>query len=244
MKKRLLMLLILSVFALTAIPGSANALTLVAQISGQYSNAIGGGNPDTPNLWINNTTSDPFTNVTITGYAYQGINALLPAGTSYSSAGTQYRTQVRSLSDIAAGSNVLFSFTEGLFVCNNLPGDYFAYDYDDSYGCSSAMQPGNVEFTFAATWNSQSIYAQFSPDVNATGGFVGFLGLDELGYAESSYDAGGAASGVGDSGLLAQIYVGNPPPPGSTTVPEPSTLMLFGSGLFGIGLFARKKFVK
>lgn len=211
--------------------------TLVATLSGQY-------NGDTPNIYIHNTTGFDFTNATLTGYAYNGSNALLGAGTQVDmptgAGGVYTRTQVRTLGTIGAASNYTFTFSENGQVCgpNAFTGNYFVGDYDDSYGCSAADAPGNVLFTFSATWNGQSIFAQFSPDVNATGGFLGFLGLDQHGFAESSYDNGGAASGTGEFGVLANIYVGDPPPPSG--VPEPMTLAILGVGLLGLGAVRRK----
>ena len=216
---------------------SAHA-TLVATISGQYGSPVG----DDPNLFIHNTTGLNFTNVTLTGVAYQGSNAALPAGVDVdlsppTATGTTFhKTQVKNLADIIAGTTLTYTFHDagaGVF-CGGLPkGDLFSQDYDDSYGCSGAAQPGNVRYTFVAMWNGGPIFAQFSPTTNATGVFIGFLGLDQNGFAETSFDNGGAASGVGQFGVLANIFTG--------TVPEPGTLALFGlAGAAIIGSIRRK----
>ena len=206
----------------------AHALVTVATISGQYNF---GGN-DTPNLFIHNPSAFAFTHVRLTGVAYQGINTGLPNNcVSNSSSGTQCLTQYRLLPDIPANTNFTYTFNEGPHTCNTLPGDYFANDYDDSYGCSITEHPGNVAFTFQANWDNQSIFAQFSPHINDAHRFVGFLGLDQNGTAETSFDAGGAASGTGDSGVLANIVLGSPGVPTLTTTLIPSNSIVLGNSI-------------
>jgi hypothetical protein len=211
---------------------------LVATISGQY----GVPNGDTPNVFIHNTTTFDFTNVVLSGQAYNGSNSLLPAGLDVDkTTGPFHLTQEKNLGTIGAGTEFHYAFEDGGQVCGPAgnTGDLFAGDYDDTYGCSTSAHPGNVKFTFTAMWNGQPIFAQFSPDTNATGGFLGFLGLDQTGGAETSFDNGGAASGTGEFGVLANIYVGVPPKNGG--VPEPVTLTLFGAGLAGLGALRRRR---
>ena len=217
---------------------SAHA-TLVATISGQYGFPSG----DTPNLFIHNSTGFDFTNVQIKAQAYNGSNALLAAGTdidkSDNSGGALpfHLTQIKNLPTILAGSDLTYSVLDGPAACgpgfSNM-GDLFATDYDDTYGCSASARPGNVKFTFTALWNGDPIFAVFSPDVNATGGFLGFLGLDQTGNAESIFDAGGATAGTGQFGTLAQIFVGTP-------IPEPGTLALFGVAIGALGFSQRRR---
>jgi hypothetical protein len=80
--------------------------------------------------------------------------------------------------------------------------------------------------TFTATWNGNPIYSQFTPSSNASGGFVGWEGLDPLGYAETDYDLHSGTF----PGVLAYIDVGTPPP-----LPEPTSwaLMIVGFGAIG-----------
>ncbi len=223
--------------AMLAVAGLAHAgPVLVATISGQYTG-------DDPHIYINNSTASAFTNVRLSGTAYNGANALLAAGTDVdkdsNAGGAFHRTQVKNLADIAAGVNFDYVFHDGPAACGpgfSNQGSLFATDYDDTYGCSTAAQPGNVTYTFTALWEGQAIFAVFSPDVNATGHFVGFLGLDETGNAESSYDNGGAASGTGELGVLAEIFVGQPP-----SVPEPMSLALVGLGLAAAGASRRRR---
>jgi len=89
------------------------------------------------------------------------------------------------------------------------------------------------------------IYSQFSPGEdpygigNACGNtsscYIGWEGLDPNGWSETANDD---HSSGGPNGVLADIYVGSPPPVGTT--PEPGTLLLFGSGLAMIGLLRRR----
>ena len=215
--------------------GSAQAL-LVATIGGQY---VG----DTPHIYINNSTASSFTSVQMKGQAYNGLNSLLAAGTDVDKTDNGggalpfHLTQIRNLADVGAGASFDFVFADGGQVCgpSGNTGSLFAGDYDDSYGCSPAAQPGNATFTFTAIWEGNPIFAVFSPAVNATGGYIGFLGLDPAGFAETSYDNGGAASGVGQFGVLAEIFVGTPP------LPEPASVALVGLALAGLAATRRRK---
>jgi len=125
------------------------------------------------------------------------------------------------------------------------------YGVPQYYFCADV---GNFYVTLTATWDNPAygggsgteIYSQFSPgedpyDIgNACGNtaacYVGWEGLNPAGWSETVYDD---HSSGGPSGVLANIYVGAPPPVGGA-VPEPGTLTLFGSGLAMIGLIRRR----
>jgi hypothetical protein len=70
--------------------------------------------------------------------------------------------------------------------------------------------------------------------------FVGFFdaqGIKTITISHESYQGGSGNCGIDDV-----MY--DPPGGGSTPVPEPATLLLLGSGLIGIGVYARKRFKK
>jgi hypothetical protein len=85
----------------------------------------------------------------------------------------------------------------------------FAYDFDD-------VQQGSASYVMSGLLNGHSFSVSFSPEYNASGTFIGFLGNDSSGY-ESDRDA---------YGLVASV----------SAVPEPASvaLMLAGLGLVGV----------
>jgi hypothetical protein len=203
---------------------------LVSTIGGTYDQP----SYDTPNLRIGNSTSYDFTNAQMVLYAYQ------PGTLNYGISETV------NLGTIAPGGEIISWGTDPF-----APGYLFANDYDDEYG-QTTTQPGcaaqgygycsyvgNFRVTFSATWDNPAygpsgteIESVFSPTNNATGGFVGWEGLDPSGLSETIYDAhtGGAITGT-----LANIYVGSP------AVPEPATWALTLIGIGGVGAVLRRK---
>jgi len=178
---------------------------------------------DDPSIFIYNTTGFDFTSVSIQGLGYQGANS-----------GILQSPASGVPSTIAANSVFQFSWNDYPYyaACGQGAGNLFAYDYDDTYGCSSSAQPGNVKILFSATWNGQAISATFSPTYNLTSGFVGFEGLDANGYAESIYDSHSPSEGA----YVANIIVGQ-----QSLVPEPAAWTLLILGVGGIGVAARRR---
>lgn len=201
--------------ALTAF-ASVGAQAHVATIDGVYDLDT----YDTPELIFHNTSAYAFTNVNITLTGYQGLNNGV--------------VQSFGWTDMAAGadSNVIWG----------TGGPLFAYDYDDSRGgggpcpvnpvnAGLCNDVGNFYVTFTAIWNGQAIYSQFSPTTNATGGFVGWEGLNPDGLSEDpTYDVHNGTL----NGTLAYIDVGTPPP-----LPEPDMLALM-AGCMGALALARR----
>lgn len=226
-----------------AMVSPANATT-VATISGCYDCL---GQFDTPTLVINNTTGGTLSNAQMVLHGYQADNLGLSLTVSLGDLGVSTQLNWGSLPGVSGATS---------------PGNLAAYDYDDEYigtdkqipttncgqpvvGCVAGGGPqwyaqvGNFDVTFTATvvgglYDGDAVFSVFSPTHNATGGFVGWEGLDENGFSESPYDI---HNGV-ITGHLADIDLGLPPPPG---VPEPAMWAMMLFGFFGAGSMLRRR---
>jgi hypothetical protein len=231
MKSALMTATLAAGLALAATAANAGPI-LVSTIDGGYDGPV----YDTPYLVISNTTSYDFTGGMLKLEGYQGLNNGI--------------VQSISLPTIAAGTSYTY-----VWLGATTPGNLFAYDYDDEWGNTPAgyTNPacvvggglcsvvGNFQTTFTATWANPAygggsgtiISSVFTPSINASGGFVGWLGLDPSGLSETVYD-----DHVGTpTGVLANIYVGPP----TSLIPEPLSLSLFGAGLFGAAALRRRR---
>jgi hypothetical protein len=219
------------------------APTPISTINGSYTN-------DDLELEISNTSGNTFTNVQLTLTAYQGLNTGI--------------SQSTTLSNIATGTTYDYYWTG-----STTPGNLFADDYDDEYGSNSnpanagctindnqygevqyyfCADVGNFYVTFTALDNGSPIYSQFSPGEdplgigNACGNtaacYVGWEGLDPTGLSETTYDS---HNSTGPNGVLANIYAGTAPPVNPSPTPEPSSIMLLGTGLAGLAGVVRRR---
>jgi PEP-CTERM motif len=233
----------IAIGTLFIVPPTAHADTIVATISGCYDCGVF----DTASLIFNNTTGGTLNNAQIVLNGYQAANNGL--------------TATVSLGNLGAGSTQIFWGSLPGVSSATTPGNLTAYDYDDQYigtshiindptcgggGCAPGGGPqwyaqvGNFSVTFTATvsggaFDGKAVFSVFSPNSNATGGFVGWEGLDPNGFSESPlYDV---HTGI-VTGDLANISLGVPP------VPEPSTWAMMLLGFAGLGFIAHRRKTK
>jgi len=193
----------------------ANATT-VATISGCYDCGVF----DTASLIVNNTTGGTLENSQLLLYAYQGQNNGLSATVS--------------LGNLGAGSSQFFWGSLPGVSSSTSPGNLTAYDYDDEYiGTSAIINDPTCGGGGCAPGGGPQWYAQVGNfNVTFTATVVG--GIYDGDSESPLYDV---HTGV-VTGDLANIDLGVPPPP-STGVPEPGTLVLFGLGLVGLVFSSR-----
>jgi hypothetical protein len=213
---------------LTMIGVPAAQATVLATIVGAYDNLV----YDTPELQINNTSGGTIGNVTMTLIGYQGLNN----GVVENITGLSFAPGISYLDwGSIPGANGATS-----------PGNLTAYDYDDEWGntpggytnpaCVVGGGLCSIVGNFQVTMNglisggpSDGVHVatQFSPNVNYTGGFVGWQGLDQNGLSETVYDQHTGTF----SGTMAVITEGTITP----GVPEPSTWAMMALGFVGLG---------
>lgn len=92
----------------------------------------------------------------------------------------------------------------------------FTVDYDDFFF-------GSASYTISAIYNGHNVSATFSPESNASGGFVGFLGNDSNGFESDAQ--------VNDT-VVATL--------GGAPEPAAWALMISGFGLAGVSLRRRR----
>ena len=264
MKKTIICTAIIAAFAMVLMTGSA----LAAQISGSvgfngsgaalYSDnndrsTLYGVNlvPDYPNLFPDSLAklSDVRTNGDFADY-------LPPAGV-----GTGWGMPPQMVPDFPAGGGLLFKDEATNAILANLTvGPYAGTEV--FFGAIITDLAGTAEFTFTVTdIIASSFYMDLSPDQKSgIGGFRmnGFVDHDDFEKTAATYSFTFTFENVQDTYCFDK-QDGNPCTPGlydlwgysldiqarpGADVPEPGTLVLFGTGLLGAAIVARRKMKK
>jgi hypothetical protein len=249
--------LMFAVLLIMARPAEATPIQ-VATIDGCYDCVVG----DTSSLMIENTfvAGYAFINGTLTLTGYQGLNngvvqsislPVIASGVTltYTWNGSTTAGNLFA-SDYDDEYNGTFTPVTGFGLASKGPNVLVAAPQcatqSNIFGWNYCADTGNYVVTFTATMsgvgalNGDAIFAQFSPTTNKTGGFLGFEGVDQNGWSETTFDQHSGSNSTVNGGL-ADIFVGTPP---TGAVPEPATLTLLGSGLLGLAGRVRNRLKK
>ena len=155
-------------------------------------------------------------------YANSGTLLFTSAGNNVGNAGTL--ANVQNLVRTATGDSALI-LTMSINVAFTL--------FDNNSGTWGTIPPlgpaGTIDFYAVKAGNAFAMY-ELDPAA-ATGSWSTF----------DIWNSGLQGTG-GNGGLQISHFTGYNP--GTTSVPEPGMLLMFGAGLLGLGLFGRKKFRK
>ena len=172
---------------------AAHADIMIGTVSASYSTQ----SADNTELTISNTTTFAFTNVVLSGTGTSGtINGV---------------TGSKNLVNVAGSSSTFYVFDT---TSSSGSASVFHSDFDDTFS-------GAVTYTLSFNWNGSAVTATFSPDTNATGGFLGFLGNN-------------AAGNESDPSISSTVVANL-----SSSVPEPAAIQLMLLMLAGTGALCK-----
>src|SRR5262249_25653902 len=139
------------------------------RISGQV--AYFGTDPQTDTFNDNNTIMD------VANYGTSSVSHIKLTGTGDGGANNRLTGSITFGDTLNPNQALQFNF-ESLYSPGFVIGNaaVFQRDFDEHY-------TGNVAYTLSALVNGTTVTGSFSPDSNATGAFVPFLGNDQSGHS-------------------------------------------------------------
>ena len=147
-----------------------------------------------------------------------------------------------------------FDFAEGPYTAQNRVTGYFTFSDplppNESVATGYGIIPASFSFTdgFQTINNADATYASFAPvstnaegdivsysiDVESTAGLIFATNTESI---SNAYSIGDVESGFGESDTPGTLTLGSP----ASVTPEPSSLLLFGTGVFGFaGVLTRR----
>jgi len=234
---RILVLLVVGVFLMA---GNAMALSFENNITiydgrGYLADGVGGEDNETEPGMINNQNWD------LEAFFWNGSELTMVGGFNLDTGSYIYNNKIYTAGDIFVdeGSDGKYDY---VFDMNYAGDSYKVFEIDENTSLSTSSESSNSPWSdpvsllsggIDTVWAGDIVYGSFGDANGLTGGTHHAVSVD-LSFLQSDIFTVHATLSCGNDNLMGK----------TAPVPEPATMLLFGTGLVGMATIGRKKFRK